>query len=425
MASKTALHLLSLPDEHLPQVISYLSLNDICQLRLVCASLRDPRRVRHLWMDEEGENSNNITLGRGIMTSRRLRRMLTTFTHIISLRIYGLQLLDRSAVTHRHDATDRDSRHYLELLKGATSAQNLEQLEILGVFECDPFTSEWGNASTPSYSIHADVRFPKLKRLSIEGRLFHGELPLIRSLLRSSNKITHLRLGGPIPRICDFDIEIAIMQYHNHTLEELILDGYCGKIASPKIQSTVLRRLNLSGCKSLSALQPDSHCPNLEELNLSTCSNISSEFLKFQNLSKFCPRLRVLKLRMNTTIEDIDCGDEGGNDSEQLYLPHLEHIDIRECPLLLHVSMRSPVLTTVEVRGCNHMQSLTVSSPVLSTLCVAWLYSLEKLTLDCPLLVSLDVSGCYKLSEKDMQLKCPSLQSSGIVKDKQKDTNEV
>lgn len=368
-------------------------------------------------MDEDGENSHNTSLGRGIITSRRLQRMLSTFTSITSLRIYGLQLLDRSAVTHRRDAADRDSRHYLEVLQGATCAQNLECLELLGVFECDPFTSEWGSGSTPSYSIHADVRFPKLKRLVIEGRLFHGELPLIRSLLRSSNQITHLRLGGQIPTICDFDVEIAIMQNHNNTLEELILDGYCGKIKAPKIQSTVLRILNLSGCKGLLTLQPDSHCANLEELDLSNCSNVSPDFLNMKNLSKFCPLLKVLKLRMNTMVEGIECVDKGGNDSEQIYFPHLEHIDIRDCPLLRHVSIKSPVLTTAEVRGCNHMQSLTVSSPVMSTLCVAWLYSLEKLTLDCRTLTSLDVTGCYKLLpdfDKNMQLKCPALQRSGI-----------
>ena len=424
MASKTALHLLSLPEEHLPQIISYLTLNDVCQLRLVSTTFRDPRHVHYLWMDEDGENSHNTTLGRGIMTSRRLQRMLSTFTSITSLRIYGLQLLDRSAVTHRRDAADRDSRHYLEVLQGASCAQNLECLELLGVFECDPFTSEWGSGSTPSYSIHADVRFPKLKRLVIEGRLFHGELPLIRSLLRSSNQITHLRLGGPIPSICDFDVEIAIMQCHNHTLEELILDGYCGKIKSPKIKSSVLRRLNLSGCKGLSALLPESHCPNLEELDLSNCSNASFDFLNMQNLSKFCPRLKVLKLRMNTAIEEIECVNKGGNDSEQTYLPHLEHIDMRDCPLLRHVSIRSPVLTTAEVRGCNHMQSLIVSSPVMSTFCVAWLYSLERLTLDCQILTNLDITGCYKLMpgshqllpdfDKNIQLKCPALQRSGI-----------
>ena len=293
MTSNTALHLLSLPQEHFPQIVSYLTLNDVCQLRLVATLFRDTQRVHHLWMDQDGEESHNTSQGRGIMTSRRLQRMLSTFTNITSLRLYGLKLLDRSSVTHRRDAADRDSRHYLEVLQNASCAQNIECLELLGVWECDPFTGDWGTASTPSYSVHVDVQFPKLKRLAVEGKLYHRELPLLRSLLRSSRQITHLRVGGEAPNICDFDVEIAMMQHHNDTLQEIILDGYCGKIVSLKIQSRVLRTLNLSGCKNLTVLQLE--CPNIEVLDLSSCSKLSSDFLELENLSKLCPRLKVLK----------------------------------------------------------------------------------------------------------------------------------
>mmetsp|Transcript_8039 Transcript_8039/g.13692 ORF Transcript_8039/g.13692 Transcript_8039/m.13692 type:complete len:340 (+) Transcript_8039:89-1108(+) len=213
MTSKTALHLLALPEEHLPQIISYLTLNDVCQLRLVSTFLRETRHVHHLWMDEEGENSHNITRGRGIMTSRRLQRMLSIFTNITSLRLYGLQLLCRPAVTL--------SRHYLEVLQNSACAQNLECLELLGVFDCDPecnaYTIDRGTGSTPSYRGHADVCFPKLKRLAIGG-VCHEDPQLIRSMLRSSNQ---QRLGGTFPNMHDFDIEIANIQCHGNTLHDI------------------------------------------------------------------------------------------------------------------------------------------------------------------------------------------------------------
>ena len=402
-------HLLSLPEEHLPNIISYLTLNDICHLRLVSSYFHNTRHVHHLWMDQLDEDSHNTLAGRGIMTSRRLQRMLSIFPHIISLRIYGLQLLDRSAVTHHHrrDVADRDTRHYLEVIQASRCSQNIECLELLDVFECDPFSSDWGSGSIPSFSsnTHADnVHFPKLRRLTIEGRLFHKEIPLIRSLVLSSTnqQLTYLHLGGPIPCICDFDIEVAIMKRHNNTLEELIIDGNCGKIVSLTVQSTVLRRLNLSGCKNLTAFQPNSYCPNLEYLDLSHCSNMSPIFLNMKNISTFSPRLRVLKLRCNTTIEEIDS-------TEEQCLTCLEHIDIRDCPLLRQVKITSPKLQVVEVYNNRSLKVLHISSPVIMTLSVAWLYSLEKLTLDCPALVNFDVTSCYKLNESGMQLNCPAL----------------
>ncbi len=356
-------------------------------------------------MDQLDEDSHNTSAGRGIMTSRRLQRMLSIFPHIISLRIYGLQLLDRSAVTHRRDAADRDTRHYLEVIQAARCSHNIECLELLGVFECDPFSSDWGSGSTPSYNTHADVHFPKLRRLTIDGRLFHKEIPLIRSLvLSSTNQLTYLRLGGPIPCICDFDIEMAIMKRHNNSLQELIIDGNCGKIISLTVQSTVLRRLNLSGCKNLTAFRPNSYCPNLECLDLSHCSNMSPIFLNVKNISTVSPRLRVLKLRCNTTIEEIDS-------TEGQCLTCLEHIDIRDCPLLQQVKITSPKLQVVEVYNNRSLKVLHISSPVIMTLSVAWLYSLEKLTLDCPALVKLDVTNCYKLGESGMQLNCPALRN--------------
>ena len=42
------------------------------------------------------------------------------------------------------------------MLQNASCAQNIECLELLVVWECDPFTGDWGTESTHSYSVHVD-----------------------------------------------------------------------------------------------------------------------------------------------------------------------------------------------------------------------------------------------------------------------------
>mmetsp|Transcript_19030 Transcript_19030/g.40141 ORF Transcript_19030/g.40141 Transcript_19030/m.40141 type:complete len:467 (-) Transcript_19030:331-1731(-) len=441
MAKRFSL-LSSLPDEHLPHILSYLTLKDVLHMRLVCAHFRDIvfESSHHLWMDNRNTHSRredgsaNIDMwGNHIpLTSRRMRLLLSSFTKLRSLRLIGLRLVYHSLI-EGINGTSASPRYICSLLQEAECAQNLERLELLNVSESQTESGEWGAAPPPSFSLHTDIRLKQLRKLTIEGDLAHTENPLAHSLLRASHQITHLNLIGCF-RLHDYDVEEAIMKPLSNTLVHLNLSS--SGIENPFINSLILKTLVLRSCPNLRGLdRRDSHpnCPSLDILDLSFSPNFDGEGLldTEYGLATFCPRLSTLRLSGCSELEYIKiklpiplketipinnaehsaafASMESPNPMES---SRLENVDLSQCISLSNATISGP-LKNINLGECMGLKVLSIASPHLEMLDLSRL-PLHLLSLRCDSLRNLNLAWCRDLESKHSKIKCEALESVDI-----------
>eukprot|EP00580_Thalassiosira_gravida_P018899 CAMPEP_0201660112 /NCGR_PEP_ID=MMETSP0494-20130426/2800_1 /ASSEMBLY_ACC=CAM_ASM_000839 /TAXON_ID=420259 /ORGANISM="Thalassiosira gravida, Strain GMp14c1" /LENGTH=452 /DNA_ID=CAMNT_0048137843 /DNA_START=91 /DNA_END=1449 /DNA_ORIENTATION=+ len=424
--------LLSLPDEHLPNVLSYLTLKDALHMRLVCAQLREIifESTHHLWMDVDSEEEESTSFdGRDTtsMSARQMRHLLATFSKLRSLRLFGLELTYQSLVQGRNGAA-ANPRYICNLLQEAECAQHLECLELLAVSSSHTVSGEWGAAAPPSYSMHTDMELEQLRKLTVEGYFTHREHPLVHSLLRASHQITHLNITGCI-HFNDYDLEEAIMKPLVGTLTHLNLSE--SLIQHPTIHSTILETLTLQRCVGLYALDPESFCPSLDALDVSSCPLFNGEgMLDVESgLANICPRLRTLNLsncreltfiRIKTLIpkkSEFNAGDAGQkvsaapslDISDSMVSSRLEYIDLSKCVNLSNASISCP-LKIINLRECFQLKVLSISAPDLEVLDLSCL-PLMLVSLYCRSLVHLNLAKCRELDSKHSIIKCESLKS--------------
>jgi len=364
--------------------------------------------------DDESDNENdeevNIAIdrrrdiGNQITTSRQIRHLLERFPNICSLRLTGVKLTYRSLVSGRN-GTALSPRYLCTLLEEECSG-NLECLELN---ICKAQNEIRGEGSL--VSMHTDIQLNQLRKLtiklvSIAYEHEHRDYPLVFSLLRSSNRITHLNLSGCIA-LNDYHLEAAIMKPLIKTLTHLNLS--CSGINMPTINSKILQSLILQGCSGLNSLNQGSYCPMLHTLDLTSCPHFQGEGLMDESYSlfQFSPRLCTLTLRDCPALKFVkieDCMTGEGDPSCGLTM-----IDLTRCVHLSSVYISCPQVKKIHLTGCVHMSALTLSSEQLETLDLSSL-PIELVSLDCPSLTQLNLSGCCNLDSKRSLIKASVLE---------------
>mmetsp|Transcript_18264 Transcript_18264/g.39241 ORF Transcript_18264/g.39241 Transcript_18264/m.39241 type:complete len:462 (+) Transcript_18264:252-1637(+) len=430
----TEFSLLSLPDDDLPNVLSFLTLKDVLRMRLACAHFREVifESTHHLWMDGDGEEQTTTNYGRdaSAMSARRMRLLLSSFPKLRSLQLVGLRLAYQS-LAQGSNGDSANPRYVCSLLQEADCAQNLERLELLAVSESQFGSGEWGAAAPPSYSLHTDIRLERLRKLTIEGCFVHREIPLVHSLLRASHQITHLNLTG-CASLNDYDVEEGIMKPLASTLTHLNLSE--SGVQHPTIHSTIMNTLILRCCNGLRALNQESFCPSLDALDLSCCLEFNGEGMLDvdSGLANICPRLgtlnlsnceslRFLRIKLHTT-EKVDgfVGDGARGVTKSLSLglsgpmasARLENIDLSNCVNLSNATINGP-LKKINLGECLDLKVLSISSPALEMLDLSCL-PLMLVSLSCQSLLRLNLAKCRQLESKCSIIKCESLESVDI-----------
>jgi len=364
---------------------------------------------------EESENDEEVNIaidrrrdiGNQITTSRQIRYLLGRFPNISSLRLTGIQLTYRSLVTGRN-GTALSPRYLCSLLQ--EECENLECLELLNVCESQSQNENVGGGGS-LVSMHTDMQLNQLRKLTITlGSIAyeneHRDYPLVFSLLRSSQRITHLNLSRCMS-LNDYHLEVAIMRPLINTLTHLNLSG--SGIQMPTIKSNILQSLILQKCARLSSLNSGSYCPMLHTLDLSLCPQFLGEGLMDESsaLFQFSPRLHRLRLRDCPALKFVkieDCMTGEGDPSCGLTM-----IDLTRCVHLSSVYISCPQMKKLHLRRCLNISALTLSSTQLGALDLSSL-PLELVCLDCPSLKHLSLSGCCNLDSKRSLIKSNALE---------------
>ncbi|PKU79035.1 F-box/LRR-repeat protein 15 isoform X2 [Dendrobium catenatum] len=211
-------------------------------------------------------------------------------------------------------------------------------------------------------------------------------------------------------------------------LDELDLSS-CHKLSDAGIRSAatscpLLTSLDLAFCSCTSdetLREIALACPNICVLDVSYCPNISLESVKLPMLTNLklhnCHGITSSSLcaishsRMLKALQLDNCSLLT---SVSLDLPHLRSISLVHCRKFLDLNLRSQVLLDVKVSNCSLLQRISIVSDALKKLVLQKQESLANLLLQCHNLQEVDLSDCESLTNSVCEIfsdggSCPML----------------
>ncbi|KAI0516260.1 hypothetical protein KFK09_008932 [Dendrobium nobile] len=211
-------------------------------------------------------------------------------------------------------------------------------------------------------------------------------------------------------------------------LDELDLSS-CHKLSDAGIRSAatscpLLTSLDLAFCSCTSdetLREIALACPNICVLDASYCPNISLESVKLPMLTNLklhnCHGITSASLcaishsRMLKALQLDNCSLLT---SVSLDLPHLRSISLVHCRKFLDLNLRSQVLSDVKVSNCSLLQRISIVSDALKKLVLQKQESLANLLLQCHNLQEVDLSDCESLTNSVCEIfsdggSCPML----------------
>lgn len=379
---------LDIPKETLSIVLSFASLRDLLNLRLVCSQYSQDTifdAAHCLWMCEDEEPRP--------MSARRLRSMLARFSigTIRCVKLEGILLTYRGLVQGRHGTSI--SPRYLCNLLSESCGTSLERLELRVAEEEEP-----GYVPPPTNNnLFTDtIQLEKLQTLRIIGEIGHAENPLCRSLLCATANLVDLALCG-CQNLNDHDVEGVILPRFRHTLRSMSLID-CAGLETPVVQSTILQSLGMQKCPNLDSLALD--CPCLTSLDLSQSTYVNVELW---GLHKKLPRLKLLSLAGNDVLKYAVVP------SPSL----LEYIDLSGCSSLMSINISCPSLHHLRTDECCKLEMVSIQSFAIKSLDLSNL-PLLLVRIHCPCLLNLKLNSCEGLESKRCSIICPSLRDVDI-----------
>ena len=387
--------MLGIPTETLSVVLSFVSLRDLLNLRLVCRqytqdTIFDAAHCLWMFQDEELQRPH-------YMSARRLRSMLARFSILRCVKLDGILLTYRGLV-QGWNGTSISPRYLCNLLSEGCGS-NLERLELHVAEEEPPV----GAALLPSTNndLFIDIRLEKLQTLRIAGEIGHAENPLCRSLLCATTRLVDLALCG-CHNLNDHDVEGVILPRFRHTLRRISINE-CAGLETPVVQSSILESLSMQKCINLDSVALD--CPSLASLDLSHSTYVNVEWM-FEvgcGLNEKLPRLKMLSLAGNDFLR---CAVVTSPSS-------LERIDLSDCSSLMSINISCPSLEHLKADECCKLNMVSIQSFAIKSLDLSNL-PLLLVRIHCPGLVSLKLNSCNGLESKRCSIICPSLRDVDI-----------
>ncbi|KAG1342646.1 F-box/LRR-repeat protein 15 [Cocos nucifera] len=285
---------------------------------------------------------------------------------------------------------------------------------------------------------HALTDCPALTNLKIsDASLGNGiqEITVYHDRLRDLQiwKCRALRISVRCPQLQTLSLKRTSMAHALLScpqLHELDLSS-CHKLSDAVIRSAatscpLLASLDMSSCSCVSdeTLREIAFaCPNLCILDASNCPNISFESVRL-------PMLIDLKLQScegitsasmsaishSRMLEALQLDNCALLTSISLDLPHLRNISLVHLRKFVDLNLRSPVLSCINVSRCSALHRISITSNSLQKLALQKQESLATLSLQCHNLQEVDLTECESLTNSICEVfsdggGCPMLRS--------------